>query len=77
MAKTVDDLKSLTEVLLEASNANGKTPLPNLEERGWERLRLGFVNHDYEPVPSSYTGISDDEVLELVCLKRALKLGMK
>ena len=67
MAKTVKDLTNLTEVMLQASNAKEKTRLPNEEMKvGWKGLRLGFVTHDYEPIPTSFTGLEEVEILELV-----------
>ena len=68
MAKTMRDLRDLVGVMLEASNAKEKTRLPNGDEMkaGWDVIRLGFVNHNYSPIPSSFTGLKKIETLELV-----------
>jgi hypothetical protein len=70
MAKTSGDLMELTRVMLEASNAKEKTPLPSEEElrSGWEGLKVGFVGHDYQPIPRDWTKLNEMEILELVSL---------
>ena len=82
MAKTVDDLTELVRVMLEASNAKEKTSIPDEKElnKGWEGLKLGFVNHDFEPIPTSWTGMTEIEILELVssiCYCISLKLELR
>lgn len=71
MAKTAGDLMALTEVMLEASSAKVKTKLPCPTElaKGWKGMKLGFASHDYSPIPTSFTGLQDSEVLELVCYR--------
>lgn len=71
MAKTAGDLMAVTEVMLEASSAKVKTKLPCPTElaKGWKGMKLGFASHDYSPIPTSFTGLQDSEVLELVCYR--------
>ena len=68
MAKTVGDLRDLTKVMLEASNARDETKLPTTEELdlGWKGLRLGFVSHDYSPFLDSLMNMDDEYKLEVV-----------
>jgi amidase len=69
-AKTSGDLINLVKVMLEASNAKDKTVIPDqyTMAKGWEGIKLGFVNHDYEPIPTEWTGLTENEVLEEACL---------
>jgi Asp-tRNA(Asn)/Glu-tRNA(Gln) amidotransferase A subunit family amidase len=71
MAKTVGDLRELVKVMLEASNAKERTKIPDERElsKGWDGIKLGFVNYDYEPIPTSWTGLTETEILELVSSK--------
>ncbi len=68
MAKTASDLIEVTRVMLEASNAKEKTNLPTEAElkEGWHGVTLGFVSHDYAPIPASDMGLEENDILELV-----------